>query len=306
MTSSPSRILHPPLTLSGAVLVPASDTYTADLPRGTRPLSGHYPGYPIVPGVFVAEIVAAAEADHQGLAHPLEQWCGLRAVRFRAPVFPGQRVHLNRSERPTGPRWTVSHADGTEVATVDLRMDLDRRTKTVGPSGGGTAQLRTVGVAPQQVIPHRPPMLLVDQVLALTPGVDARVQYTATAGAGGSDLGQDTPVPWPLVVESWGQAAALLATWGEPSPDVHTGNVLLFGGAREIRFGAQPLPGARLEHRVELVADAGGAAVLTGTACVGETQVLDVGQVTIGRRPPGSLPRPPADPSTAAEEDHHG
>lgn len=290
------------LGLSGAHLhrgdVPGE--HVAELPPTSRAVQGHYPGYPIVPGIFLVDLAAAAESDHLGAdevpaAEGRTWWTGVRSARFRAPVFPGDHVGLRRSTARGRPRYTITRADGSTAAVIDLDttphpMAIEpARQPGVPPSAEGTP-------LPSSIIPHRPPMLLLDEVLE----VDVGRCVTATSdltGLPGVEPHGARPVPWPLLIEALGQAAAVLATWDDPSPDVRTGTVLLFGGARDIVFGARPSTGDRLVHHVQLVADAGGAAVLTGSSWRDGREVLRAGQLTIGRRPPGSLPSPTTAPA---------
>jgi 3-hydroxyacyl-[acyl-carrier-protein] dehydratase len=60
---------------------------------------GHFPGFPIMPGVLVIEAMAQAGAvlllteveDHQG---KLTVFTGIERARFRKPVLPGDQLRL--------------------------------------------------------------------------------------------------------------------------------------------------------------------------------------------------------------------
>lgn len=62
-------------------------------------LQGHFPGHPIVPGVIQCEILAQSAcvllADKSRSVLPL--YAGLDKVRFRHPVYPGDRMILDTS-----------------------------------------------------------------------------------------------------------------------------------------------------------------------------------------------------------------
>jgi 3-hydroxymyristoyl/3-hydroxydecanoyl-(acyl carrier protein) dehydratase len=69
--------------------------------------SGHFPGNPIVPGVALIALVADAVIRREsGAGRPLAV-TGVRRVRFRLPVRPGDEVTLSATEAagPGGPSF---------------------------------------------------------------------------------------------------------------------------------------------------------------------------------------------------------
>lgn len=125
---------------------------------------------------------------------------------------------------------------------------------------------------PEDVLPHRPPFLFVDEVTALVPGISA----TGTWRLSGEEFffaghfpGRPT-LPGVLMCEAIAQVGAI-AVLTDPR---FAGKLPLFGGLDSARFRRQVGPGDTLELSVELgrmSARAGkgsGKAVLNGvTAC---------------------------------------
>jgi 3-hydroxyacyl-[acyl-carrier-protein] dehydratase len=94
---------------------------------GQQVFSGHYPGFPIFPGVCVVECV------HQGaLAAPpfTGAEIGLAAVestRFQSPVFPGDIVTSELEWSAAGAAWQCQaqvHTARGRVAQVRLRYEI--------------------------------------------------------------------------------------------------------------------------------------------------------------------------------------
>jgi 3-hydroxyacyl-[acyl-carrier-protein] dehydratase len=103
--------------------------------------------------------------------------------------------------------------------------------------------------SPTDVLPHRPPFLLLDEVDELD-GARARGRWRLTGDEwffAGHFPGRPT-LPGVLMIESIAQlgAYALLVS-GE-----HTGKLPLFGGADGVRFRRQVGPGDVLDLEVEL------------------------------------------------------
>lgn len=145
------------------------------------------------------------------------------------------------------------------------------------------------------VLPHRYPMLLVDRVLEIMPGrsvlatkaVTANEPWFRRAGDGADPAAYHYPPV--LLIESWCQAASLLAAWPRRGSAELAGLVALFGGMSELRFGSAVRPGDLLEHRARIVRDLGDTWILEGESRVGDAVVLEVGSAMTALRPAAAL-----------------
>ena len=105
--------------------------------------------------------------------------------------------------------------------------------------------------APDQVLPHRPPFLLVDEVTEVVDGVSAKGVWRLTgdeAFFAGHFPGRPT-LPGVLMIEAIAQVGAYAVL---SSPDVAPGKLPLFGGVDGVRFRQQVVPGDTLELEVTL------------------------------------------------------
>ena len=123
---------------------------------------------------------------------------------------------------------------------------------------------------PDQVLPHRPPFLFVDEVTALLPGHTASGLWKLTGEEwffSGHFPGRPT-LPGVLMCEAIAQVGAIALLTDER----FAGKLPLFGGLDSARFRRQVSPGDTLELHVELGRMSARAGKGTGTAVLrGET-----------------------------------
>jgi 3-hydroxyacyl-[acyl-carrier-protein] dehydratase len=161
-----------------------------------------------------------------------------------------------------------------------------------GPDMTGVSEIK-------RIIPHRYPILLVDRVVEVRPGDRLTALKAVTCNEPCYQRLDDTAGPadyaYPasLLLESWAQAAVLLAVWEQPNPDVLAGKVELAGSIRNARFRGKALPGDVLEHQAGILRTVGDTAILAGRTVVGSSTVLEVDHFVLALRDAGILRRSP-------------
>lgn len=96
---------------------------------------GHFPGYPVMPGVLIIEALAQVGAvsvlsleDNKG---KLAFFGGIDKAKFRRQVRPGDRlrleVEITRCKGPMGVGHAVATVDGEKAAEADIKFMIADR-----------------------------------------------------------------------------------------------------------------------------------------------------------------------------------
>jgi 3-hydroxyacyl-[acyl-carrier-protein] dehydratase len=120
---------------------------------------------------------------------------------------------------------------------------------------------------PEEVLPHRPPFLFVDEVTAVDPGVSAQGRWRLTGDEwffAGHFPGRPT-LPGVLMCEAIAQVGAIAVLTDER----FSGKLPLFGGLDGARFRRQVGPGDELTLDVTLARMSARAGKGSGLALVG-------------------------------------
>jgi 3-hydroxymyristoyl/3-hydroxydecanoyl-(acyl carrier protein) dehydratase len=296
--------------------------------RGTKRVSvtdpylgGHFPGLTLYPGLFLLETLRElVTADHEGpTAPPVLR--SVRSLRCLALLLGGEEFTVRAKVRTADPAGGISvraefhRADGVRAASANV---------TFGPEGGRTpapeptedeqahvdaagADLLEHGVL-RSVLPHGWPILLLDRVSVLVPGREA-VAAKAVTGTepcyAGLPVGlpaQRYAYPAALLMESFGQAAAVLWLASPVAADDDPRAVLMFAAATDCHIDAPAFPGDVLRHVVSLERVVDGTAFATGSTWVGSRRIARWGCFVAVRRPPGSVVPPGRTVSTTTAQ----
>jgi 3-hydroxyacyl-[acyl-carrier-protein] dehydratase len=139
-------------------------------------------------------------------------------------------------------------------------------------------------------LPHGHPMVLIDRVDRLDPGMCIWASKSVTLSEPCyARLPPECPqgcyaYPASLMLESLGQAAALLWLNSILHGDLTT-DVLMLAGIRGFRVHSAVYPGDVMRHEVVLDAAAAGAAFASGRTWVGQRCVATVAKLTAAIRP---------------------
>jgi 3-hydroxyacyl-[acyl-carrier-protein] dehydratase len=155
----------------------------------------------------------------------------------------------------------------------------------------------------RDILPHGAQMLLLDRIEQLEPG---RRLHALKAISGDeppyAQLPAGVPVgrrayPSALILESFGQAAAVLWYSGHGRLVENAEQVLMFALARRCRFERPAYAGDVLCHQVQMENVVADTAFVTGSTWVGQRRVADFGSLAAVLRPaptppPAPVPRP--------------
>ena len=122
-------------------------------------------------------------------------------------------------------------------------------------------------MSPEDLLPHRPPFLFVDEILVIAPGESARGVWRLTGDEWffpGHFPGRPT-LPGVLMCEAIAQVGALAVL----SDERFAGRLPLFGGIDKARFRRQVVPGDELVLECSMTRLAARAGRGSGRALVG-------------------------------------
>ena len=262
----------------------AEARYAKTLDAEAEIFAGHYPHFPIFPGVLVYEAFAQAIrhfADHHGLG--LAGVARIKSLRFLKSLYPGDayRIEIKRGkEDPDGNLEFQLQCLHGDVLAASASL-VAGRTLSAAPADVAIHATAVEHDArhPASVLPQRYPMLLVDRMLALEPGesVSALKNVTLAEPCYRRCVQMDDPAalayPDSLVIESFAQTVGLLldSIWDMSGA---SGNVVVFGGFQDVAMHGSAYPGDAIVHQVRLEHGNATSAMFSGCSSVNGKVIL--------------------------------
>ncbi len=105
--------------------------------------TGHFPDYPVMPGVLIVEAMAQVGGIFIGHVHPQSQnkimfLASVEEAKFRRPVVPGDQLRIEmkmlRLKTTVAKMQGVAKVDGQVVAEATLMCKLTDRAPAVVPA----------------------------------------------------------------------------------------------------------------------------------------------------------------------------
>lgn len=272
-------------------------TARVEVRDGSPYLDGHFPGMPVFPGVFILEALRQALVPALGTGRGyVPDLVELRSVRFLAPLVPGDTLVIVADVDGDPAAETVAviadcrRADGVRVAAVSVTVGGCSSTpaEAAPEPRAAAAVLEFADIS--RILPHGHPMILLDRVVELRPGVALRAVKAISGsepcyGGLGGGLPRDRyAYPASLLVESFGQAAAALWLSGAERPAT-AGVVPMFAAAyRCVRTGSG-YPGDTLCHAVRIEHANSKSAYASGETWAGSRRIASFGSLLAVLRP---------------------
>ena len=124
-----------------------------------------------------------------------------------------------------------------------------------------------------EIIPHRPPFLLIDRVVDMVPGVSITAVKNVTMNEPfflGHFPGRPV-MPGVLIIEAMAQAGAVAVL----SLEEYQGKVALFGAMDKVKFRRQVVPGDTLRFEVSIIKLRKNAGIGQGIAYVDDKKAAE-------------------------------
>lgn len=182
-------------------------------------------------------------------------------------------------EMNTNPSVSEANAEIMTVPAGSASAEANAETHAFSEAGENAAAVEAARTAQplsvdeiKEIIPHRYPFLLIDQVVDYEPGkfADARKCVTVNEPFFQGHFPQYPVMPGVLIIEALAQTGAVALL----SMPENKGKIALFGGIKNARFKKQVRPGDVLELHCELTRMHGPVGMGTAVATVnGKTAV---------------------------------
>jgi predicted hotdog family 3-hydroxylacyl-ACP dehydratase len=161
---------------------------------------GHFPGHPVLPGVVQIHWAAGFGAEAFG---PLGAFCGLAQVKFHQAIGPGRTVDLRLAFDPARGQLRFAFQDGLDLLSSGVVRF--RPVQESGPHPGDGAPAPPPAATLPLLLPHQPPMRLLDALLTAD---DQRCTALARVDPAAWYAGPDGSAPGWIGLEWMAQAVA--------------------------------------------------------------------------------------------------